>query len=78
MYKNYLKRVIDFLAAFVMLSILFPFLLIVWIWLTVVNIGAGALFFQERLSKDARTFKIMKFKTMTDYLDKITTFVVLT
>ena len=33
------------------------------------NKGAGAFFFQERPGKDAKIFKVIKFKTMTDERD---------
>ena len=45
------------------------FLMIVAIWLHFANKGAGAFFFQERPGKDAKLFKIVKFKTMTDDWD---------
>ena len=41
----------------------------VTIWLHFANKGAGAFFFQERPGKDAKIFKIIKFKTMTDERD---------
>lgn len=34
------------------------------------NKGAGAFFFQERPGKDAKIFKVIKFKTMTDERDE--------
>ena len=34
------------------------------------NKGAGAFFFQDRPGKDAKIFKVIKFKTMTDERDK--------
>lgn len=66
MYKHFFKRTIDFTASLVVLLLLSPFLVIVWLWLTIANKGAGALFFQERPGKNERIFKIIKFKTMTD------------
>ena len=39
------------------------------IWLHIANKGAGAFFFQERPGKDAKIFKVVKFKTMTDERD---------
>lgn len=69
MYKNYLKRVIDFTIALLALLVIWPFLLIIYIWLTIANKGAGAIFYQERPGKDAKIFKVMKFKTMTDERD---------
>ena len=41
----------------------------VTIWLHFANRGAGAFFFQERPGKDAKIFKVIKFKTMTDERD---------
>ena len=66
MYKHFFKRLIDFTIALVALSIIWPFLLIVTVWLHFANKGAGAFFFQERPGKDAKIFKVIKFKTMTD------------
>lgn len=69
MYKNFFKRLIDFIIVFTALLIIWPFLLVVYIWLTIANKGAGAIFFQERPGKDEKIFKIIKFKTMTDARD---------
>lgn len=69
MYKHFFKRLIDFCIAFIVLSILFVPLVIIILWLHFANKGSGALFFQERLGRDARIFKIIKFKTMTDERD---------
>ena len=69
MYKNGLKRVIDFLIVLSALLIIWPILLVVAIWLHIANKGAGAFFFQERTGKNARIFKVVKFKTMTDERD---------
>ena len=69
MYKHFFKRLIDFTIALVALSIIWPFLLIVTIWLLFANKGAGAFFFQERPGKNAKIFKVVKFKTMTDERD---------
>lgn len=69
MYKNCFKRVIDFVIVLTALLIIWPFLLIIYIWLTIANKGAGAFFFQERPGKDGKIFKVIKFKTMTDERD---------
>lgn len=69
MYKNYLKRAIDFTIVLVALLIIWPFLLIIYIWLTIANKGAGAIFYQERPGKNEKIFKVMKFKSMTDERD---------
>ncbi len=69
MYKNFFKRLIDFIIVFVALLIIWPFLFIITIWLHFANKGAGAFFFQERPGKNAKIFKVIKFKTMTDERD---------
>jgi lipopolysaccharide/colanic/teichoic acid biosynthesis glycosyltransferase len=69
MYRHFFKRVIDFTIAFVALLFLSPILLIVTIWLHFANKGAGAFFTQERPGKDAKVFRVIKFKTMTDERD---------
>lgn len=69
MYKHFIKRLIDFWVVFAVLLIIWPFLLIVFVWLTIANKGAGAIFTQERPGKDGKIFKVIKFKTMTDERD---------
>ena len=69
MYKCFFKRIFDFLIALISLLLVGWFLLIVTIWLHYANKGAGAFFFQERPGKDAKVFKVIKFKTMTDERD---------
>lgn len=54
------------LVGFIIIS---PIFLLLWIWLYIVNKGAGAFFFQERPGKKERLFKVIKFKTMTDERD---------
>ncbi len=41
----------------------------VTVWLHFANKGAGAFFFQERPGKNAKIFRVVKFKTMTDERD---------
>lgn len=69
MYKHFFKRVIDFTLALLALLVIWPILLIIYIWLTIANKGAGALFYQERPGKDEKIFRVMKFKSMTDERD---------
>lgn len=69
MYKHFFKRLFDFCIALVALLLVGWFLIIVAIWLHFANKGAGAFFFQERPGKDAKIFKVIKFKTMTDERD---------
>lgn len=69
LYRNYIKRGFGFIISLVALVCLSPLLLVVTIWLHFANKGAGAFFLQERPGKDAKIFKIIKFKTMTDKRD---------
>lgn len=69
MYRSFVKRLLDFVLAFIALTILFLPLLIITIWLHFANKGAGAYFFQERPGRNGKVFKIVKFKTMTDERD---------
>ena len=69
MYKHFFKRFFDFWIALIALICLSPILLIVTIWLHFANKGAGAFFFQDRPGKDAKIFKVIKFKSMTDERD---------
>ena len=66
MYKHFFKRVLDFCIALIALICISPILLVVTIWLHFANKGAGAFFTQERPGKNAKIFKVIKFKTMTD------------
>jgi len=69
MYKRFFKRLFDFVIALVALLLIGWFLIIVAIWLHFANKGAGAFFTQARPGKDAKIFKVIKFKTMTDERD---------
>lgn len=69
MYKNFLKRGIDFLLVLCVLAVIWPILLVITLWLHFANKGAGAFFLQERPGKNNKIFKVIKFKTMTDEQD---------
>jgi len=69
MYKHFFKRLFDFCISLGALIIISPILLVITIWLHFANKGAGAFFFQNRPGKDAKIFKVIKFKTMTDERD---------
>ena len=66
MYKHFLKRLIGFCGALVAVILLSPLFIFVIIWLHFANKGAGAFFFQERIGRNEKPFKIIKFKSMTD------------
>lgn len=69
MYKNFFKRLFDFIIVLTALLIIWPILLVIYIWLTIANKGAGAIFYQERPGLHGKIFKVMKFKSMTDERD---------
>jgi lipopolysaccharide/colanic/teichoic acid biosynthesis glycosyltransferase len=69
MYKFFFKRFFDFCISLIVLICISPILLVVTVWLHFANKGAGAFFFQERPGKNAKIFKVIKFKTMTDERD---------
>lgn len=69
MYKHFIKRLIDIVVSTSMLLLLSPLLIVVTLWLTFANKGAGAIFWQERPGKDAKVFRLIKFKSMTDERD---------
>lgn len=66
MYKHFFKRFFDFSISLIVLILISPILLVVTIWLHFANKGSGVFFFQERPGKNAKIFKVIKFKTMTD------------
>ena len=66
MYKHFFKRFFDFCISLIALICISPLLLILIIWLHFANKGAGVFFTQDRAGKDAKFFKCIKFKTMTD------------
>jgi lipopolysaccharide/colanic/teichoic acid biosynthesis glycosyltransferase len=69
LYSHFIKRLLDILLSGFALLCLSPILLVVTIWLHFANKGAGAFFTQERPGKNAKIFKIYKYKTMTDERD---------
>lgn len=70
MYKRFFKRLLDIVISGIALLLIGWFLIIVTIFLHFANKGAGAFFFQERPGKNAKIFKVIKFKTMTDERDE--------
>ena len=68
MYKNYIKRLFDFIIALIGIVCLSPIFMIATIGLYFANQGKP-FFFQERPGFNERIFKIIKFKTMNDKKD---------
>ncbi len=69
MYKQFFKRVLDFVLAVFGFILLFPIFLVIWTILLFVNNGKP-FFLQPRPGKDGKVFSIIKFKSMTDKKDE--------
>lgn len=63
MYKNFLKRIIDIVVSIVMLIVMLPILLIFAIAVKIDSEGP-IIFKQERIGKDGRVFRMLKFRSM--------------
>ena len=72
MYAKYFKRVLDFLLSLIAIIILSPVLLIIAIAIKIDSKGP-VFFLQERLGKDGKVFKIIKFRTMVKDAEKMGT-----
>ena len=70
MYRFFLKRLIGFFGALVAIILLSPLFIVVTLWLHFANKGAGAFFYQTRIGKGEKPFKVFKFKSMTDERDE--------
>lgn len=70
MYKHFFKRILDIFISGIALLLIGWFLILVAIFLHFANKGAGAFFTQDRPGKDAKIFKVIKFRTMTDERDE--------
>jgi undecaprenyl phosphate N,N'-diacetylbacillosamine 1-phosphate transferase len=68
MYKSFLKRIIDIVFSLLGLIILSPVFILLTLILTIVNKG-NPFFVQPRPGKNAKTFSLIKFKTMTEKRD---------
>ncbi len=68
MYKLIVKRLIDVIVAFVVLTLSLPLTIFITVFLFFANSGKP-FFFQKRPGKNSRIFSIVKFKTMNDKKD---------
>lgn len=68
MYKNFFKRILDFLFSLFLIIILSPLMIVVAITLKIIQ--GSVLFKQERPGLNAKIFTIYKFKTMSDEKDE--------
>ncbi|MEG1311469.1 MAG: sugar transferase [Romboutsia sp.] len=64
-----IKRIADIIISLIGLIVLLPILLIVSI-LVYLKLGSPIFFVQERVGKDNKIFKMIKFRTMKDITDK--------
>ncbi len=69
MYKNCIKRCLDFLLSLCGIIVLSPVLAVLAV-LVRVKLGSPVLFKQERPGKDEKIFTLCKFRTMTDARDE--------
>ena len=68
-FSRAIKRLFDIVAALGGLIVLSPIILIVAI-LVKINLGSPIIFIQERIGKDNKKFKMMKFRSMKNVTDK--------
>ncbi len=69
MYRNNIKKWIDFIVALIVFILVLPIFTIVTALLVISNLGSP-FFFQIRPGLNEKLFKIIKFKTMTGEKDK--------
>ena len=67
-YRKYIKRILDILISFVAIIALLPVYLIIAVTV-LISIGKPVFFIQERIGKDEKSFKMYKFRTMTNTKD---------
>ena len=65
----FIKRLLDIVISATALILLSPFMLIIYL-LVRINLGGPAFFLQERVGKDNKIFKMIKFRTMKNSTDK--------
>lgn len=75
-FNLFLKRLFDILASLCLIILLSPLMLIIFIFVKLTSKGP-AFYFQERITKNKKIFKIIKFRTMVVNADKIGTLVTL-
>lgn len=68
MYAKYIKRVLDIVLSAIALVVLSPIYLILAV-LVRIFMGSPVLFSQERIGKDGKTFRLYKFRSMTNEKD---------
>ena len=69
MYRNFFKRIADFLLSLTAILLLSPILIMLTI-AGAVKMGGNPFFTQERPGKNSRIFKLVKFKSMNNKKDE--------
>ena len=65
----FVKRLLDITISLIALIFLLPLMLLIYL-LVIINLGIPAFFLQERVGKDNKIFKMIKFRTMKNSTDK--------
>ena len=65
----WVKRLLDITISFIALIFLLPLMSLICL-LVIINLGSPAFFLQERVGKDNKIFKMIKFRTMKNSTDK--------
>lgn len=65
----FIKRLLDIIISVTALIILSPFMLLIYL-LVRINLGWPVFFLQERVGKNNKVFKMIKFRTMKNSTDK--------
>lgn len=69
MYRNFIKRLLDFVISLGAMIVLSPLLLVLTI-IGAIAMGGNPFFTQRRPGKDEKIFKLVKFRTMSNKKDK--------
>lgn len=65
----FVKRLLDITISLIALIFLLPLMSLIYL-LVIINLGSLAFFLQERVGKDNKIFKMIKFRTMKNSTDK--------
>lgn len=65
----FVKRLLDITISLIALIFLLPLMTLIYL-LVIINLGSPAFFLQERVGKDNKIFKMIKFRTMKNSTDK--------
>lgn len=65
----FVKRLLDITISLIVLIFLLPLMLLIYL-LVIINLGSPAFFLQERVGKDNKIFKMIKFRTMKNSTNK--------